>query len=162
MKILQKTGVCEERYYNYGKIEKASEINEDAVKNAQLYRIKKYAKVLTQDGLKKSLVKNGPCIISFPVYNHSDVIWEKRENDEYKGGHAMTVVGYTEDSYIIRNSWGERWGDDGYCYYKFKDWGRHWEVWTAIDDDTNTPPVSPRPPPIINKLCIKRFFRCTA
>ena len=27
-----------------------------------------------------------------------------------RGGHAMTVVGYTEDSFIIRNSWGEEWG----------------------------------------------------
>lgn len=28
--------------------------------------------------------------------------------------HAVLVVGYTKDSWIIQNSWGYNWGDDGY------------------------------------------------
>jgi len=30
--------------------------------------------------------------------------------------HAVAVVGYTEDYWIVRNSWGKEWGDDGYFY----------------------------------------------
>ena len=45
----------------------------------------------------------------------------------------MTVVGYLEDCFIIRNSWGQEWGDNGYYYYYYKDWGKHWELWTTID-----------------------------
>jgi len=32
------------------------------------------------------------------------------------GRHAMLMVGYTGNFYIIKNSWGTDWGDQGYCY----------------------------------------------
>lgn len=32
--------------------------------------------------------------------------------------HGVTIVGYTPDAWIIRNSWGESWGDNGYMYLK--------------------------------------------
>lgn len=33
------------------------------------------------------------------------------------GGHAIALVGYTSDKeYIIRNSWGTKWGDKGFAY----------------------------------------------
>jgi hypothetical protein len=32
------------------------------------------------------------------------------------GRHAMLIVGYTGNFYIVKNSWGETWGDKGYCY----------------------------------------------
>lgn len=32
------------------------------------------------------------------------------------GGHAIAIVGYTPDRFIIRNSWGTEWGDQGYVY----------------------------------------------
>jgi C1A family cysteine protease len=30
------------------------------------------------------------------------------------GGHAMVVVAYTADTWVIKNSWGPSWGDKGY------------------------------------------------
>lgn len=36
--------------------------------------------------------------------------------DSVVGGHAIAVVGYTQDYFIIRNSWGTGWGDDGFAY----------------------------------------------
>jgi hypothetical protein len=32
------------------------------------------------------------------------------------GRHAMLIVGYTGNFYIVKNSWGTDWGDQGYCY----------------------------------------------
>jgi hypothetical protein len=32
------------------------------------------------------------------------------------GRHAMLMVGYTGNFYIVKNSWGENWGDKGYGY----------------------------------------------
>ena len=37
--------------------------------------------------------------------------------DTVRGGHAICVVGYTSDRrFIIRNSWGNSWGDHGFAY----------------------------------------------
>jgi hypothetical protein len=32
------------------------------------------------------------------------------------GGHAVALVGYTPDHFIVRNSWGTDWGDEGFAY----------------------------------------------
>ncbi len=39
---------------------------------------------------------------------------------ESVGRHEMTVVGYKNDCFIVRNSWGKNWGDKGYCYIPCK------------------------------------------
>jgi hypothetical protein len=36
--------------------------------------------------------------------------------DTTRGGHAVALVGYTPDRFIVRNSWGIDWGDDGFGY----------------------------------------------
>jgi C1A family cysteine protease len=33
-----------------------------------------------------------------------------------RGGHAVALVGYTSDRFIVRNSWGTSWGDKGSGY----------------------------------------------
>ena len=33
-----------------------------------------------------------------------------------EGGHAACIVGYGPGYFIVRNSWGEEWGDRGYGY----------------------------------------------
>lgn len=36
--------------------------------------------------------------------------------DTVRGGHAVCLVGYTPDHFIVRNSWGTEWGDKGFAY----------------------------------------------
>ncbi len=38
------------------------------------------------------------------------------------GWHAMLCVGYSDKDqmFIVRNSWGSAWGDQGYCYIPYK------------------------------------------
>jgi hypothetical protein len=33
-----------------------------------------------------------------------------------RGGHAVALVGYTPTGFIVRNSWGTHWGDNGFGY----------------------------------------------
>jgi hypothetical protein len=43
------------------------------------------------------------------------------DKEQHDGGHAMLCVGYsdTDKVFIVRNSWGEGWGDRGYCYIPY-------------------------------------------
>uniref|UniRef100_A0AC34RAK3 Peptidase C1A papain C-terminal domain-containing protein n=1 Tax=Panagrolaimus sp. JU765 TaxID=591449 RepID=A0AC34RAK3_9BILA len=34
------------------------------------------------------------------------------------GYHAMSIVGYTQDYWIIKNSWSSRWGENGFIRFK--------------------------------------------
>lgn len=68
------------------------------------------------------LAFNGPILTRLNV----DATWfDATENkgkldayqpDTVRGGHAVCLVGYTPDHFIVRNSWGEDWGDNGFAY----------------------------------------------
>ena len=74
------------------------------------------------DEWKRWLATKGPILTRLNV----DRTWDKaRETkgllDVYKrntahGGHAVALVGYTKDRFIVRNSWGTTWGDKGFAY----------------------------------------------
>jgi len=134
MKILSKIGSCSEKDYKYGLIENPLNINSNIFKKAKNHIISNYAKVDTIQGLKNALIKNGPCYIAVPVYDYSTTMWKpKNSKDVRQGGHAMTIIGYDKKGFIIRNSWGENWGNKGYCNFSYEDWGMQWEIWTTID-----------------------------
>lgn len=38
------------------------------------------------------------------------------------GGHAFAIVGYTEDGFVVQNSWGPDWGADGFAVWPYEDW----------------------------------------
>lgn len=136
MDILYKVGIVSEKDYPYNNF---SPISDTLKSLANIHKIEGYAQINTLEGLKKSLYTNGPCYIAFPVYNANKMDFWKPDYPGQKmlGGHAVTVVGYLEDKFIIRNSWSSEWGDGGYCYYPFSDFGMHWELWTTIDADSN-------------------------
>ena len=113
-------------------------MNDEVLEEAKKYVIKTYAKINEIDELKKSLYLFGPCLIAFPAYNYNENLWlPEKDGDELLGGHAMTVVGYNDRGFIIRNSWGNNWGEDGYCIYPYGDWNSHWELWCTVDKINN-------------------------
>ncbi|MDF8362947.1 hypothetical protein [Achromobacter anxifer] len=40
-------------------------------------------------------------------------------------GHAFAIVGYTQDGFLIQNSWGEEWGTHGMAVLTYDDWMRN-------------------------------------
>lgn len=139
MKILSKIGICTEDEYPYG-IENSKhkdKIDKTIYESAKKHTCLSYGRIYNINELKHSLYKNGPCLICMPVYNYGPKMWQKEhDNQKLLGGHAMCVVGYTKKAFIIRNSWGDQWEDQGYCYYPFSEWNSHWEIWTTVDNNT--------------------------
>ena len=69
------------------------------------------------------LAATGPLLVGLSV----DRTWDNAtathglldtfQPNTVRGGHAVTVVGYRKDGrFIIRNSWGTAWGDQGFAY----------------------------------------------
>lgn len=76
---------------------------------------------LNPDHWRRWLAHVGPILIRV---NH-DATFDNPErggflNDYQRhtvdGGHAVLLVGYTPNHFIIRNSWGVTWGDRGFGY----------------------------------------------
>jgi C1A family cysteine protease len=110
------------------------------------------AEVLT---LVKAYLNAGlPSMFGFPVFSCIDQAGEGGkipfpcQSDRFDGGHAVVAVGYsdklviqnqgcgvkTKGAFLIRNSWGTRWGDEGYGWlpydYLLQGGARDW--WTLL------------------------------
>lgn len=134
LNVLMTKGCCYEDTYPYGQF---AEITEEQHKEAANHKIAGYAKVETIDGLKEALIDNGVCFATFNVYNSGSKFWiQSNPKQEIRGRHAVSIVGYGRTGFIIRNSWGTRWGNKGYTLYPYKDWGKHCFIYTTIDDDS--------------------------
>jgi C1A family cysteine protease len=74
------------------------------------------------DEWKRWLATKGPILTRLDVdrtwYEASDNSGnlDTYRGDTARGGHAVALVGYTPDRFVVRNSWGTGWGDKGYAY----------------------------------------------
>jgi hypothetical protein len=97
---------------------------------------------------KRWIRYHGPIAVRLDVDNEWNSLWNLEANSKKKnldnydkntagGGHACALVGYTKDRFIVRNSWGEIWGDGGFAFatndYVFDAFTEAYGV--AIDDD---------------------------
>lgn len=79
----------------------------------------------------RALAQREPVIIGMNVLRNfyqlhrAKYWWPKIGNPAPAGGHAMVVVGYdlASASFLLFNSWGTDWGDEGYIRIKFSDFG---------------------------------------
>jgi hypothetical protein len=55
-----------------------------------------------------------------------------RRRGRAEDGHAVAIVGYTAEGFIIQNSWGEAWGAGGFALLPYEDYLLHaTDVWVA-------------------------------
>jgi hypothetical protein len=74
---------------------------------------------------KEWLARHGPILTRLRCdtsWNHiqKDGRLEKYDKKKAQGGHAISIVGYTPTHFIIRNSWGTRWGHKGFAYASYE------------------------------------------
>jgi hypothetical protein len=96
-------------------------------------KINAYGMILNLTSLKHALITNGPCCGALPVYSDDYEFWNQRYGEILLGYHAISIVGYDEKGFYIRNSWGRGFGKNGYTYIKNKDMNKMVEIWTIID-----------------------------
>lgn len=96
---------------------------------ARKHQPAEYARVERGDGVIGALARGYPVVFGiqlprrcFEEAANTGVIPEPTQAEIAEaaamgGGHAMLIVGYDLDrkTYLLRNSWGDRWGDRGYC-----------------------------------------------
>lgn len=83
--------------------------------------------------VKKSLSEGKPVVVSmrcFASLEKAKGIWNPpTSNDQNKGYHAMTVIGYDDaksgGSVEIMNSWGAAWGNEGFIWVKYSDFEKN-------------------------------------
>ena len=82
--------------------------------------------------LKAAIIANGPCFGALPVYDPDSNTFWKRTGSKLQGWHSITIVGWNEKGYIIRNSWGVGYGDKGYEVVPYEEESSFKELWTIL------------------------------
>ena len=142
LKTLQKVGDCPlANLRGNNKCEKAMENvdeNFDSLKDlAYPHRISSYIKLTTDDEIKMALMDSGYVLVSMPW--HADYKLKNGvytyTSDENRGYHAVTIYGWNEQGWLVHNSWGKNWGQDGKFIVPF---GFKWtEAWAITDTIVN-------------------------
>jgi C1A family cysteine protease len=129
VKSMMDAGVCEEGLCPYDDTDLLKVPSEEAYADAGARKILKAKNVACNvDDLRSALSEGYPVAISLKVYDSfgSTGAFITRPTEEESqsgkfGYHAMVIVGYsdTDRFFKVRNSWGEKFGDKGYCYIPY-------------------------------------------
>ena len=110
---------------------------------------------------KKSIAENRPVVISMANYtsfsNDKEEVWSGI-TDIKEGYHALCAVAYDDNKYggafLLMNSWGTRWGDSGFKWVRYDDYGKHvnyaMEMYVRGKKGSPNPPspLKPTPAPV--------------
>lgn len=128
---LKDIGVCNESLWKYDINNFKQEPDDICYKDAKNHTIDRFFAIEQRIcQLKAALIQGFPVIFGFIVYKSfmteevkkTGIMSLPLEDDEIIGGHAVAAVGFDDKNqrFIIRNSWGEKWGDNGYFYMPYQ------------------------------------------
>lgn len=121
-------GICTEALHPYTRLLSEAP-SDEAYLDGEKRRITKALNVnIALNDIKSAIQEGYPVAISLKIFDSFNATTgyirrptdEEIESADY-GYHAMVVVGYSDDYkfFVVRNSWGERFGDKGYCYIPY-------------------------------------------
>ena len=131
IKTLEKHGVCDEKDWPYDiskfTIKPPMKCYTDALAH-RAYTVHNIESDI--HSMKNSLASGFPFVVGIAIYpsflttsvNKTGIVsMPNRNKEKCLGGHAVLVVGYSDikQHWILRNSWGDKWGDKGYFYLPY-------------------------------------------
>lgn len=158
-KVLNKSGICEEKFMPYDIKKFAEKPSCDAEMNANDYKVGSYYRVANINEMKQALANGLPVLAGIVVcesfvskVGSDGFIPMPKTNEKVLGGHAVLLVGMkdkpeesllskllnlltgkmsSKGHFILRNSWSEEWGDKGYGYapYEVFDKIKNGDMW---------------------------------
>jgi len=143
MKVITKIGVCSELTMPYDTDKFTVAPTDFQIREAGQYKLTGYQRISNLPQMKDALLHNHPIAMSTTLFEsfESDetaktgIVPMPQENEQQLGGHAMCIVGYDDKlnggCLIVRNSWGESWGDKGYCYIPYTMIKYFMDTWTV-------------------------------
>ena len=128
---LQKNGICSEKLWEYDISKFTIKPITDAYTEAAENTLVQFNAVHNLNDIKHSLAgHNLPVVMGLMLYasfeghdvaSNGIVPMPNVNTEERLGGHAVLCVGYHDPKQwlIVRNSWGDGWGDHGYFYLDY-------------------------------------------
>ena len=127
---LKKYGVCAEKTWPFDEGRVNAQPHANAYDEADEAMVDQLEQVPTElEVWRQCLAEGRPIIFGVALYDSFDKARKgkvplptDRETTRGKHGrHAMLCVGYSDSDelFIVRNSWGAKWGDEGYCYIPY-------------------------------------------
>lgn len=128
---LQKYGVCSETVWPYNISKFRDKPPENAYIEGLHHQILEASRVQqTMTSMKGCLTSGFPFVVGILVYSSFERITVARtgyvtmpnvKTERILGGHAIICIGYNDAKsvWILQNSWGTKWGDNGYFYLPY-------------------------------------------
>jgi C1A family cysteine protease len=126
IKTVNQSGVCSESDWPYYPAAYAQQPPPRCYSDAAKTKATLYQRVIRDlDHMRSCLAGGYPFVFGFSVYASfestavalSGWVPMPTHGESLLGGHAVLAVGYDDalHRFIVRNSWGTTWGDNGYC-----------------------------------------------
>jgi C1A family cysteine protease len=130
VKTMAKQGVCSEKSWSYVVSKFKAKPGAACYKEALDHQITSYHRIVTLDEMRTCLAEGFPFVFGFTVYESFEsqqvaktgIVNMPTSKEWVLGGHAVLAVGYDDakQRFIVRNSWGDKWGQKGYFTMPYK------------------------------------------
>lgn len=130
IKTLKNDGACAESLWPYV-IKRFDRVpSKKCYTEAKKHRIISYHRIKGLREMQISIAEGYPFVFGFTVYEsfesdrvkRTGVVNMPKKTERAINGHAVMAVGYDQSAkrFIVRNSWGEKWGKSGYFTMPFQ------------------------------------------
>lgn len=150
IKFIASVGVCPEYMLPYNTAKFTEKPSEQCYEVAKLHKCTLYKRVQqTLDQMGQCLAEGFPFVCGINIFENFEseevaktgVVSMPQSNEGYLGGHCVCCIGINWDKkhFIMRNSWGNKWGDKGNFYLPFEYLTSHeltsdlWTVRVTVD-----------------------------